>query len=39
VYFLGEEVAKRIGDTGSKVLLSVFVIVATGLTPEPYRVP
>lgn len=30
-YFLGEEVAKRIGDAGAKVLLGVLVIVAVGL--------
>lgn len=30
-YFLGEEVAKHIGDTGAKVLLGVLVIVAIGL--------
>ena len=30
-YLLGEEVAKRIGDAGTKALLSVLVIVALGL--------
>jgi membrane protein DedA with SNARE-associated domain len=30
-YFLGEEVAKRIGDAGTKALISVLVIVAIGL--------
>lgn len=30
-YFLGEEVAKHIGDAGAKVLLGVLVIVAIGL--------
>lgn len=30
-YFLGEEVAKRIGNAGSKAVLSVLVIVALGL--------
>ena len=30
-YFYGEEVAKRIGNTGAKALLSVLVIVAIGL--------
>ena len=30
-YFLGAEVAKRIGDAGTSVLLGVLVIVAVGL--------
>jgi membrane protein DedA with SNARE-associated domain len=30
-YFLGEEVAKRIGSAGSKVLIGVIVLVAVGL--------
>ncbi len=30
-YFLGAEVAKRIGNTGSKAVLAVVVIVAVGL--------
>lgn len=30
-YFLGEEVAKRIGNAGAKALLGVLVIVAIGL--------
>jgi membrane protein DedA with SNARE-associated domain len=30
-YFLGEEVAKRIGDTGARAILGVLVIVAIGL--------
>jgi membrane protein DedA with SNARE-associated domain len=30
-YFLGEEIAKRIGSTGTKALLGVIVIVAIGL--------
>ena len=30
-YFLGEEVAKRIGNAGTKVLISVIVIVIIGL--------
>lgn len=30
-YFLGEEVAKRIGDTGGRLILGVLVIVAIGL--------
>jgi membrane protein DedA with SNARE-associated domain len=30
-YFLGEEVAKRIGNAGTKALLGVLVIVAIGL--------
>jgi membrane protein DedA with SNARE-associated domain len=30
-YLLGEEVAKRIGDAGTKALLSLLVIVAIGL--------
>jgi membrane protein DedA with SNARE-associated domain len=30
-YFLGEEVAKRIGNAGTKALISVLVIVAVGL--------
>ena len=30
-YFLGEEVAKRIGDKGGRVILGVLVIVAIGL--------
>ena len=30
-YFLGEEVAKRIGDAGAKALIGVIVIVVVGL--------
>lgn len=30
-YFLGEEVAKRIGDAGAKVILGVVVVVVIGL--------
>ena len=30
-YFLGEEVAKRIGDAGTKALIGVIVLVAVGL--------
>ena len=30
-YFLGEEVARRIGDAGTKALISVIVLVAVGL--------
>jgi membrane protein DedA with SNARE-associated domain len=30
-YFLGAEVAERIGDAGTRVLLGVLVIVAVGL--------
>lgn len=30
-YLLGEEVAKRIGDAGTKALISVLIIVAIGL--------
>jgi hypothetical protein len=30
-YFLGEEVAKRIGDAGAKALLWVILFVAIGL--------
>ena len=30
-YFLGAEVAKRIGDAGTSVLLGVLVIVTVGL--------
>jgi membrane protein DedA with SNARE-associated domain len=30
-YFLGTEIAKRIGDAGTKVVLGVLVIVAIGL--------
>jgi membrane protein DedA with SNARE-associated domain len=31
-YFLGAEIAKRIGDAGTKAVLSVLVIVAVGLS-------
>ena len=30
-YFLGAEIAKRVGDAGTKVVLGVLVIVAIGL--------
>jgi membrane protein DedA with SNARE-associated domain len=30
-YFLGAEIAKRIGDVGAKLVLGVLVIVAIGL--------
>jgi membrane protein DedA with SNARE-associated domain len=31
-YFLGEEIAKRIGDAGTKVVLGVLVLVVIGLS-------
>ena len=31
-YFLGAEIARRIGDAGTKAVLSVLVIVAVGLS-------
>ena len=30
-YFLGEEIAKRIGNAGAKAVLGVIVVVVTGL--------